>query len=637
MTVVREEQQRFQNATRPHNNNTTKKPKTIPSYRVNVFSTTSFPHPLGIKPSGNLLFSTGATDGVDQLKNRQELLKKNLGKLYNFPEELLIYFISNYINDPKTLLSLSHTSRILYAYTYDDELWRRLYVSEYIKLEATAPEKESINPYGITEWKGSWRKTLLKAPGGEEDEALIQCNGLVFSDLLYRPFQCSQVDFAKIFGKIIKFEMKQSELMTNLNPDFGISRFDEETFTSSLFFSKYINKPFILKSKTPGRWPLNTTIDSLSAKYPNVRFRQEAVNWDLSFYSKYFHNNKDESPLYLFDCNSVAMDTIRKTYTPPKIFQSDFLKLFNQQSHNCRPDHRWLIVGPAGSGSTFHKDPNNTAAWNTVLTGQKLWVMLPPHIKPPGVSTDIDENEVTSPIGICEWVLAGYYNDSVTLAMSNTNPGGTSNNPTINCLIGVTFPGECIYVPAGWWHTVINLTDSVALTENFLPEPIVPQTLNFFKNKQKQISGFHAKDFIKSLQGFLDVHGCDSEAKDTQNIIKLKNFLKENKDRLDTNEDCGVVSELQELGIPLYEFFVELIRNDPTYCKFLPQALKELNNIEIQEYNLKHGGVRNCRESKLWSELTSNGTDRSAKENSTDDKRAFSSGFSFNFKEEYED
>ena len=47
------------------------------------------------------------------------------------------------------------------------------------------------------------------------------------------------------------------------------------------------------------------------------------------------------------------------------------------------------------------------------------------------------------------------------------------------CLIGITFPGECMYVPSGWWHTVINIDDSIAITQNFVPKSKLAEVLNF--------------------------------------------------------------------------------------------------------------------------------------------------------------
>ena len=65
----------------------------------------------------------------------------------------------------------------------------------------------------------------------------------------------------------------------------------------------------------------------------------------------------------------------------PKYFDED---LFSVLGDEGRPDFRWLIMGPPRSGSTFHKDPNATSAWNAVVTGSKKWIMYPPHALPPG-------------------------------------------------------------------------------------------------------------------------------------------------------------------------------------------------------------------------------------------------------------
>jgi hypothetical protein len=43
---------------------------------------------------------------------------------------------------------------------------------------------------------------------------------------------------------------------------------------------------------------------------------------------------------------------------------------------------------------------------------------------------------------------------------------------------------------AGWWHLVVNLSESIAVTQNFVPPAHLPSVLRFLKNKQDQISGF---------------------------------------------------------------------------------------------------------------------------------------------------
>lgn len=63
--------------------------------------------------------------------------------------------------------------------------------------------------------------------------------------------------------------------------------------------------------------------------------------------------------------------------------------LFSVLGESNRPDYRWLIMGPERSGSSFHKDPNATAAWNAVVKGSKKWVLFPPHVTPPGQRSEL--------------------------------------------------------------------------------------------------------------------------------------------------------------------------------------------------------------------------------------------------------
>ena len=189
-------------------------------------------------------------------------------------------------------------------------------------------------------------------------------------------------------------------------------------------------------------------------------------------------NNIDESPLYLFDRSFVpkmSLTVSRDTgdYHPPACFGTDLFSVLGTQ----RPDHRWLIIGPARSGSTFHKDPNATSAWNAVIRGAKYWIMFPSNSSsppPPGVFVSEDQSEITSPLSIAEWLL-GFH------AEARRTPG---------CMEGVCGKGEVLHVPSGWWHLVINLEESIAITQNFVPEKHLGQVLDFLRNRREQVSGF---------------------------------------------------------------------------------------------------------------------------------------------------
>ena len=97
----------------------------------------------------------------------------------------------------------------------------------------------------------------------------------------------------------------------------------------------------------------------------------------------------------------------------------------------------------------------------------------------------IDESEVTSPISIADW-LRDFY------PIAAKHPF---------CIRGICHAGEVMYIPSGntsfrwvlikgWWHLVVNLSESIAVTQNFVPPAHLKSVLRFLKDKQDQISGF---------------------------------------------------------------------------------------------------------------------------------------------------
>ena len=520
-------------------------------------STVNSRHPLNVKPLGNKYLQ--CDDGVQKQCSKEA----QMGYFSILPEELVLEILT-YINNEKALKNLSHTSRIMYAYCFDEELWKRLYIRRVTSADGSAN----------IDWKGSWRASILGI--NEEDQSKIQLrDNLLCSDLLYRPYQCSQIDYEKVFHRVLKEEESASKYalatangidsaLENLTKG-RIARIDEKSLTLGEFNERLNDKPFILTNSDPKRWP-SWDLEELINRFPDVKFRQEAVQWPLSLYAKYLKNNQDESPLYLFDCRSTAMKTLREEYTVPEVFQEDLFSVFQVGELNCRPDHAWLIVGPARSGSTFHKDPNNTSAWNAAISGRKLWIMFPPRVLPPGVGTDKEESEVTSPVGLAEWVISGFYNDA---------------EKDERCLIGMTFPGECMYVPAGWWHSVINIDDSIALTQNFVPSSKLVHVLQFFGSKRDQISGFSLSQFLSTVDKLDSI--VQNENDNIKSLREYRNKVESLQHKTDlVSEDCGELSTTLLPPMPIRELFEELlILNGKS--KQLNDAIEHLTTLESTE------------------------------------------------------
>lgn len=576
------------------------------SRRINTINQHVPKHPIGIRPLGNQILASDAD---------LEKIKNSAGTLFNsLPDDLILSILG--MLDKESLMNASQVSKFWYAFTTFDDIWRKLYT------QSAKTTEERINMgIAFNEWKGSWRSSILKIPKECIQSVIIDCTGIVYSDTLFTPYSNSCINYQELFKDLIKEQKNLKDIdgywnsndLTNPSkyPYRGrIPRIEEDTFTYEHFVSNgWTEHPFILgtNKQDSDRWPKWTT-RYLLKKFPHVKFRQESVLWELSLYESYALNNCDESPLYLFDCRSDAMKELLPTgyYPNPPVFAGeDLFKVFRE----CRPDHSWLIAGPSRSGSTFHKDPNSTDAWNVVLEGTKLWVMLPPEMKPPGVFVSDDESEVMSPDGLAEWVKSGFWNDSIQISDEAEIDGiDKSNGPGRfrTCVVGITFPNECMYVPSGWWHMVINLEDSVAFTANFVPPCKIGKVLNFMKNKRDQVSGFRHDLFYKKLSEFVDKADEYYDENDRKVLVDYLN----RKDLKNLDEDVG---ELRGTScMPVYEAFIEFLNANGMKGE-VERGLKEVNDNEI---------AMKYEKSKTWENLT-----KDAKE--LGDNKGFSFGFDF--------
>ena len=135
----------------------------------------------------------------------------------------------------------------------------------------------------------------------------------------------------------------------------------------------------------------------------------------------------------------------------PSYFRHDLFRLVGEHR---RPPYRWFLLGPKRSGTGVHVDPLGTSAWNTLLVGRKRWLLFEPHHTRTLVKGKrlVRKGEDDEPIN--------YYADIVPRLIEE-------QGETFKVWDFIQEPMETIFLPGGWWHAVLNLEDSVAITQNF--------------------------------------------------------------------------------------------------------------------------------------------------------------------------
>lgn len=194
----------------------------------------------------------------------------------------------------------------------------------------------------------------------------------------------------------------------------------------------------------------------------------------LKYFMEYVKHNKDDSPLYIFDSSfdeDKGAKRILGHYRVPTYFRDDLFRLI---SESRRPPYRWFLVGPKRSGTTVHIDPLATSAWNTLIHGKKRWVLFPPNtpkriVKGRGlVRSDEDDEAIHYFMTILPRIKRKARSSSSSSSRHGDGDGGTNGEYNDFCCYEFTqHAGETVYIPNGWWHAVLNLTDTVGVTQNF--------------------------------------------------------------------------------------------------------------------------------------------------------------------------
>ena len=196
---------------------------------------------------------------------------------------------------------------------------------------------------------------------------------------------------------------------------------------------------------------------------------------------KYLCNNEDDSPLYLFH-NCDEDQKLKKKYNVPKFFKEDYLSILKS---SVRPPYRWLLIGPRRSGSKIHLDPLNTSAWNTSLKGYKLWIIFPNKC-PKWI---IEGKHLDLPRSISKECISYFHLKLKTIL--------EKEGDLITPYICLQKPGDTIFVPGGWWHGVLNVTDTMAITQNYMNSINFEYVWKSLRVERKMLASFFLRTMKK--------------------------------------------------------------------------------------------------------------------------------------------
>ena len=196
---------------------------------------------------------------------------------------------------------------------------------------------------------------------------------------------------------------------------------------------------FVSKVPTPG-----------STEWAGLESSAESV------VSEFMSPSGVEGSAYLFDwslpLNCPALD---ENFVTPSLLQENYLKLTSSSAlyHNSWPS---LFVAKKGTNSGLHVDAFGSHFWMFLISGRKNWTFYAPED--------------------CGSLNPKFYDSLDPIFRPSKD-----QLESLQCYSVELLPGQLLFVPSGSPHRVENITDTVAVSGNFVNESNLDEVVKHLK------------------------------------------------------------------------------------------------------------------------------------------------------------
>eukprot|EP00026_Physarum_polycephalum_P002264 Phypoly_transcript_02270.p1 GENE.Phypoly_transcript_02270~~Phypoly_transcript_02270.p1 ORF type:complete len:908 (+),score=182.89 Phypoly_transcript_02270:120-2726(+) len=465
--------------------------------------------------------------------------KDGTGTLHVLPDHIIAQILSLF--SYSELINLSSVSAAFYVFCNDDGIWQDIFLEE---------------TNSTFTFDGSWKHaTLQKFKKTDKELTLpktLHFEG-IYSMYLYTRWYRAHCDVSAFGIDNGDLERKKA---SELTVDDFINNYDA------------LSRPVLLCGEID-QWKAheNWSRENLLKIYGQTEFKvsergSRKFKMTMKDYLRYLDVQHDEEPLYIFDSGfGERAPGMLEDYGIPKYFPVDFFDVMGKY----KPSFRWFVMGPQHSGAPWHTDPAGTSAWNALIHGKKRWLLYPPGDLPPGVIPSLaptGEHVFISPPSLL-WLLEVY-------------PQLAEDEKPIECIQN---PGEVIFVPAGWWHMVLNLEESIAVTQNYANDCNFNAVCEDFFSERREVYFYFKSKLLETKPDYK---------------IRFRQFEEitdETTADFDDEEFWApyVLQVLKEHNLPAPELSEVEVLSDGTNPVFLA------NGMVVKFYSKRYGGERNYK------------------------------------------